>query len=139
MACASPAYLRARGTPGTPADLAHHDCLGYAYSTRAAERTWRFTRNGKIYAVEVKYRLEANGGTPLKAAAIEGAGVLIAAEDTLRGAIKDGRLMRVLPDYEPSSRPFHLLYPRDHRQTPKLARFITLAVAVFGADRKAIS
>ena len=139
VACASPAYLRARGTLSTPADLVHHDCLGYAYSTRAAERTWRFTRNGESYAVEVKYRLEANGGTPLKAAAIAGAGVLIAAEDTLRGAIEDGRLVRVLPDYEPPSRPFHLLYPRDNRQTPKLARFIALAVAVFGPDRKAIS
>ena len=139
VACASPAYLRARGTPATPADLVGHDCLGYAYSTRAAERTWRFTRDGETYAVEVKHRLEANGGTPLKAAALEGAGVLIAAEDTLRDAIEDGRLVRVLPGYEPPSRPFHLLYPRDHRQTPKLARFIALAVAVFGADGKASS
>ena len=139
VACASPAYLRTRGTPTKPADLVDHDCLGYSYSSRAAERTWRFTRDGETYLVDVKYRLEVNGGSALKAAALQGAGVLIAAADTLRDAIEDGRLVRVLPDYEPPSRPFHLLYPRDHRQTPKLARFTALAVEVFAVSEKMVS
>ena len=139
VACASPAYLRARGTPATPEDLVQHDCLGYAYSTRAAERTWRFKRDGETYSVAVNYRLEANGGTALKTAALAGAGIVIAAEDTLRDAIEDGRLVRILPCYEPPSRPFHMLYPRDHRQTPKLARFIALAVVAFSPERDGAS
>lgn len=31
VACASPAYLRERGVPTTPADLSGHDCLRYAH------------------------------------------------------------------------------------------------------------
>ena len=137
VACASPAYLQARGTPVTPADLAGHDCLGYAYRTRPSERTWRFRRGDEVSEVVVNYRLEANDGVALKVAALAGAGVMVAAEAMLRDAIHDGRLVRILPDYALPSRPFHLLYPRDHRQTPKLARFIALAVAILGSDRNA--
>ncbi len=137
VACASPAYLHARGTPATPADLAGHDCLGYAYRTRPSERTWRFTRGGEFHDVVVNYRLEANDGVALMVAALAGAGVVVAAEALLRDAIQDGRLVRILPDYELPSRPFHLLYPREHRQTPKLARFVALAVSVLGSERNA--
>ncbi len=137
VACASPAYLHARGTPATPADLAGHECLGYAYRTRPSERTWRFTRGGEFHDVVANYRLEANDGVALMVAALAGAGVVVAAEALLRDAIQDGRLVRILPDYELPSRPFHLLYPREHRQTPKLARFVALAVSVLGSERNA--
>ncbi len=135
VACASPTYLHTRGTPATPADLAGHDCLGYAYRTRPPERTWRFTRGGEIHQVIVNYRLEANDGVALKVAALAGAGVVCAAEAMLRDAIQDGRLVRILPDFELRSPPFHLLYRRDHRQTPKFARFVALAVALLSPER----
>ncbi|MGH8409080.1 MAG: LysR family transcriptional regulator, partial [Pseudomonas sp.] len=34
VVCAAPKYLAERGTPLTPADLEHHECLGYAYWSR---------------------------------------------------------------------------------------------------------
>jgi DNA-binding transcriptional LysR family regulator len=44
MLAASPAYLAARGTPKTPADLANHDCIfGPGPFGRAS---WSFNRNG---------------------------------------------------------------------------------------------
>ena len=38
--CASPAYLARRGTPQSPADLEHHDCLVFSGTPGAA--VWRF-------------------------------------------------------------------------------------------------
>ena len=41
MLVASPTYLDRRGRPTHPADLAHHDCFGYAYLR--TRDTWHFT------------------------------------------------------------------------------------------------
>ena len=132
VACASPAYLRERGAPLTPGDLAGHTCLGYAYRTRPTDKGWVFTRDGKTHAVQVDRRLEANDGVALSSIASAGGGIVLAGADVLRQAIDDGRLVRILPDYDPPSRPMHLVYAADRRQTPKLRAFIDAAVIAFG-------
>lgn len=128
---ASPAYLGSRGVPIDPADLVAHDCLAYAYPSRNPDRRWMFQRDGRTITVEVRCRFQANDGTALVSAAIEGAGIVLAAEDVLRDALASGRLIRVLPEYQPPSRPMHLLYSPDRRQTPKLRSFIAAAVDHF--------
>ena len=135
VACASPVYLRERGTPVAPEDLARHACLGYAYRTRPTDKEWLFTRDGKTHAVRINRRLEANDGVALLSIAVAGGGIVLAAEDVLRQAIVDGRLVRVLPGYDPPSRPMHLVYAADRRQTPKLRAFIAAATCAFGPDR----
>ena len=131
-ACASPAYLQRWGTPKTPADLTAHECLGYAYWPRPAERTWRFHRDGIVHEVAVRSRLQIDDGQALLKAALDGFGVVLCAEDVLKEAVADGRLVSVLDGYAPPSRPVHLLYPRDRLQTPKLRRFIDAAVDAVG-------
>ena len=133
--CASPAYLRERGAPATPEDLAGHDCLSYAYRTRPADKEWLFTRDGRTHGVGITPRLEVNDAVALLSVATAGGGVMLAAEDVLRQAINDGRLVRVLPGYEPPSRPMHLVYAADRRQTPKLRAFIDAAVIAFAPDK----
>jgi DNA-binding transcriptional LysR family regulator len=43
-----------------------------------------------------------------------------------------GRLVQVLPDYDAPSRPVHLIYHPDRRQTPKLKSFIAAVVSELG-------
>src|SRR5262245_61375918 len=43
VACASPAYLKARATPKSPEDLSTHDCVTYA--PLQATATWTFKRD----------------------------------------------------------------------------------------------
>ncbi len=134
VAAASPTYLDNRGVPTDPADLAAHDCLAYAYPSRNPDRRWQFQRDGRMHTVDVRCRLQANDGTALVTAAVEGAGVVLAAEDVLRDALISGRLVRVLPKYELPSRPMHLLYSPDRRQAPKLSSFIDAAAEHFRSD-----
>ena len=132
VACASPAYLRERGTPATPADLKGHECLGYASWSGSALTEWRFVRSGRVHDIHVRGHLRINDTTALLSAALSGFGIVLIAADLARGALATGHLVTVLPAFEAPSRPMHLLYLADRRQTPKLRSFIDAAVQEFG-------
>lgn len=121
---ASPAYLRRRGIPREPAELTQHDCLVYAHRSQKPDLSWKFQGNGQIHTVEVNCKFKSNDVTALLSAATQGAGVVVAAEDALSELIASGRLVQVLPGYEPPSRAMHLLFAPDRHQTPKLRAFI---------------
>ncbi|WP_029624078.1 LysR family transcriptional regulator [Sphingomonas sp. PAMC 26617] len=131
VACASPAYLIERGAPSIPAALTEHDCLGYANPSGPTVNDWRFIRDGRTHAVEISSRLRVNNAAALLQAALEGFGIAFIAEDLARASLSSGRLVRVLPDYDTPSRPMHLLFHPDRRQTPKLRSFVSEVVAEF--------
>ena len=124
VACASPAYLRERGIPTTPSDLEAHECLGYANWPEPTVSGWRFVRDGRIYDIDVRSRLKVNNAAALHQAALDGLGIIFIAEDLARATLAAGQLVRVLPNYEAPSRPMHLLFHPDRRQTPKLKSFV---------------
>jgi DNA-binding transcriptional LysR family regulator len=132
VACASPSYLAASGTPVIPADLARHECLGFAYWARPPADEWQFTGADGIHTVRVGSRLSINNGQALRAAALEGFGIILLSHELLEDDLAAGRLVRILPDYEPPSRPMHILFAPDRKPTPKLRSFIDFVVATFG-------
>lgn len=129
-ACASPAYLAARGAPAAPGDLAGHDCLGFSGS--AIETVWRFSGPEGEIAVPIRPHLSVNSGEALRRAALAGLGIIVQAEELTREDVAAGSLVRVLPDWEPSPRPMHLLFAPDRRLTPKLRSFIEFSARRFG-------
>jgi DNA-binding transcriptional LysR family regulator len=131
VACASPSYLSTHGTPQAPADLARHECLGYAYWARPADSQWQFSQDGKEYRVPVSSRLQVNESRALTLAAVEGFGIVLGPDIFLAAALASGELVQVLPDYQAPSRPMHLLYPADRLRTAKLRTFIDRALAAF--------
>jgi DNA-binding transcriptional LysR family regulator len=133
IACASPAYLAARGVPRTPSDLESHDCLAYAYWSPSIPCRWVFTRNGRAEEVCATGRMRSNDWKALLHAAIEGFGVTLGPESVLSGEIAAGRLVRVLDDYEGPVRPMHVLYPAGRRPTMKVRSFVDAVVEAFGA------
>ena len=132
VACASPAYLRERGTPSNPAHLEDHECLGYTHWSRPMVYEWRFVRDGQAHEVRIRNRLQANDAKALLTAALDGFGVVLIAEDLVRDGLRSGQLVRILPDFETPSRPMHLLFHPQRRQTPKLRTFIDAVVQEFG-------
>ena len=80
----------------------------------------------------MKGNFTVNNGQALRAAAIEGLGVIMQPEVLLADDVASGRLVRILTDYDPPSRPMHLVYLKDRRPTPKLRSFIDFVVAKFG-------
>ena len=119
--CASPAYLAARGTPRTIADLAAHNCLGYTLPTPANAGRWLFGADGSI-AVPVRGTLVANNGDALRWAAVAGQGLIYQPTFILADDIRAGRLVSLTLDQPlPRFGGAHAVYPGG-RQPPAKVR-----------------
>ncbi|MDQ0390717.1 LysR family transcriptional regulator [Labrys monachus] len=132
IACASPGYLAARGMPRTPADLAAHDCLGFVFASGQPFAEWRFGREGEIHKVQPRSRFQVNDARVLRAAALDGHGIVLQADLILADDLAAGRLVQVLPEYETPARPLHLLFAAARPPTQTLRRFIDHVADRFG-------
>lgn len=105
---AAPSYLASAPKLDTPEDLVAHDCI--TFSRMRATQTWRFTQGRKKREVPVSGPLSADQGDTLVTLAMSGAGVIMMPEWIMKTELQDGRLVRVLPDWQPPSIPMHLVY-----------------------------
>jgi DNA-binding transcriptional LysR family regulator len=105
---ASKTYLRRAGTPKTPADLQDHNCLHYL---RAQDTpTWTLARvkpkvkengNNERITVPVTGQLAANNSEALREAALTGLGIALLPDFSAQASLQQGKLMQVLPDWQP--------------------------------------
>lgn len=95
--CASPAYIEREGTPATPAELERHSCL--EFSELATFPYWHLTSGSRVHKVVASGRLQSNDAVALREAARAGLGVLGAGEWLTASDIREGRLVRVLPEW----------------------------------------
>ncbi len=110
VTCASPAYLRAHGTPAHPDDLRHH--VGLQYSNLGYQQQWRYqTARGKVIHAQPRIRIRSNNGEALAAAAVAGLGITSGPTFILGGYIEDNSLLPLLSDYQRPPVGIHALYP----------------------------
>lgn len=95
---ASPAYLKSRGTPQTPADLSGHECLRLRQSNGRPRvwRMWRVTEPDHPIEVAVTPMITANHTDTLLRATLDGAGITSVAMDMVAPYLTRGELVRVL-------------------------------------------
>jgi len=109
IVCASSAYLERRGTPRTPADLQHHDCL--VFSDIPGVAVWRFGCDPKAECrVRISGRVWANSLDALVTAAKCSAGIVRVPSWQVEAELAAGRLQRILREHEPAPTPLHLLF-----------------------------
>ncbi|MEX3762333.1 LysR family transcriptional regulator [Paraburkholderia phenoliruptrix] len=113
VACCSPAYLRRRGRPAAPADLARHSCLLYGHGGVV---TWEFAVDGAVKSFEVLGPLRANNGDLIRDAAVAGLGIVRLPDFIVADALRSGRLVTVLDEFLPSPTGVYAVYPQ-HRQS----------------------
>ena len=104
--CAAPAYLARHGTPQTPAELARHNCLTYAYFGRSL---WQFERDGEPSGVPVSGNISANESTVLLEASVAGAGISLQPLYAAAPLLRAGRLVQLLPQYRAEALGIHAL------------------------------
>lgn len=118
---ASPDYLRRRGAPETPADLATHDIV--AFEAIDTTNDWRFD----AAAVRLEPRLVVNSADAAIAAAEQGAGVTRALSYQVEEAIGAGRLVPLLGTFSAARLPVQALYPARRAASPNVAAFVKAA------------
>ena len=95
---ASPRYLEEHGALERPQDLSDHECILFTAFTN--EGQWKLTGPEGTAVVPVSGMLSTNNGYVLNNLAEQGLGVTFGATLSLAPALLDGRLVRVLCDYE---------------------------------------
>lgn len=98
-AYASPDYLVKHGTPKSPDDLDHHQCMGYLLPMTGDHREWHFTKNGKDFSRVVSGALNINNAETLLEAAIAGAGIVMVSDFIAGHALRSGKIQRILSEY----------------------------------------
>jgi len=94
--CAAPSFLARRGVPKHRRALAALPCL--TYGSGAAPVTWTLRRaSGEVQRITVHGPVRSNNLELLAALAVSGRGVTRLADWAVRDALRDGRLVEVLP------------------------------------------
>ena len=100
---ASSEYLRRRGTPAHPAELATHQCLLYLRDTPS--QSWGFERQGtrkpERVIVTVNGPLRANNSEVLREAVLGGLGIGLLPDFSATAFLGPRQLVTVLPQWEP--------------------------------------
>jgi DNA-binding transcriptional LysR family regulator len=133
IVCAAPGYLRARGTPRRPADLAGHDAITFSGVT--PRREWSFEAGGKRQAVAPRIRLEVNSAEVAVEAAAAGQGITRVLYYQADRALRAGKLRAVLTEFEPPPLPIHVVHPEGRRVAARVRAFVDFAVRRLRANR----
>jgi len=126
---AAPAYLAERGAPRVPSDLSAHSLLIYTLANNPTEL--RFTRGQETESLTVKGVLESTDGQVLRAAALDGMGILIQPTYILYDDIVAGRLVPVLEDWDLPRLTINLAFPSRNHLSAKVRTFIDFLVGEF--------
>ncbi|MEZ5665636.1 MAG: substrate binding domain-containing protein [Burkholderiaceae bacterium] len=93
-----------QGTPRSPQDLSAHNCLHYPRPQETP--AWTLRRHGDggeatRVTVQVGGSLAANNSEALRDAAMGGLGIALLPDFSAQTALRSGKLIQVLPDWQP--------------------------------------
>ncbi|HWI83436.1 LysR family transcriptional regulator [Ramlibacter sp.] len=120
---ASPDYLRRRGMPASPEDLAAHECL--VVRENEAFDIWRLQKERDRSEVRVRVGgpLSSNSGELVRDWCLAGRGIMLRSLWDIAGALATGELVRVLPGYAMVDADIHWVAPHT-ASTPRRIRLL---------------
>lgn len=130
--CASPAYLRSRGTPEQPQDLQGHKFIAWK-NLLERELINAARETAKLDLSLMSCLTVLDDGDAQRAATIAGAGISINSLWNVVHEIAAGRLVRVLPGWCSNDQSvLWLVYPRSNVLTPKTRIFMDFLINKLG-------
>ncbi len=125
VTCGAPAYLKANGTPRTPADLLQHHCI--ASANLSATDRWSFRVDGEDQTFPIRSRLAVTTAEAAIDAAAAGIGITRVLSYQAAAAVKADKLKVLLRPYELPEIPVSLVHPEARLTPPKVRAFLDFA------------
>lgn len=133
--CCAPGYLEQVPPPKSLADLAHHNCLQFAFYPFGDE--WRFEgADGKPVSVRVHGNIVTSSGEMLRLLALGGHGLFLAPMFMVVDDLAAGTLVPILPEYRTLTFAINAIYPHRNHLSTKVRSFIDLLADRFAQHRK---
>jgi len=120
--CATPAYLEHAPPLRDPADLKNHRCL--AFSGLRTGTLWQFTRQRQRRSVRIDPVMQTNDSKAIRDAVLAGVGIGVQGDYMGDPLIASGELVEVLPDWQLSQSPIHLVWLPGADRVPAVRRLI---------------
>lgn len=114
---ASPDYLTRHGAPDTVDALEQHACLAYQIKGRTYDR-WAFPGDEGLRAVRVSGPLVSDDADVVRRWAIAGEGIAYKSWLDVCGDVREGRLVRLLPEVAGELTPLNLVCPHRKQFSP---------------------
>ncbi|MFS2125705.1 LysR family transcriptional regulator [Pseudomonas sp. Pseusp97] len=139
--CASPEYLKRRGTPTSVADLHQHQCLRLQDPT--FPEGWAFEEGNEESVIRPRDTFMVNVAEALTGAAAAGMGICLLPSYVAAPALRRRSLVRVLPRHSLHVRQIYALYPSRRFLDAKIRTWVEFLKAelprVFEEDEAALN
>jgi DNA-binding transcriptional LysR family regulator len=124
--CASPSYLKSRGAPMIPDDLADHDCVLYGRAD-GSTTLWRFGNGpGASEGRALTGRMVLGSAEAQVGAVKAGFGITQTATWLIEDELRSGALVEILPQFATEGLPLHLVWSVSRQLSPKVDAMISL-------------
>lgn len=124
IVCASPEYIKKHEKPESPKDLLRHNCIIFGEN-----KAWEFRHKNTREITKLRNlsgNIKCDNGEIIKELAISGIGITLKSSRDAEDAIKEGKLLVLLQDYEIiNETSFYVVYPSIKYKSPKVKAFIS--------------
>jgi DNA-binding transcriptional LysR family regulator len=126
-------YFERHPVPVHPKDLTGHNCLHFTFYQRADD--WNFMDQGRPVSVRVRGRLRTDNQEALLDAVLAGAGLAVLPTWLIQKQLANGRLHRVLTQFETPRVPVYAVFPRRGPPPNKVRAFINFLADRYNTER----
>ncbi len=124
LTVAAPSYLKRRGRPRRPEDLAQHSCLQYRNPLTGQPFEWEFHRGRKILPVATKGPLLLTDVNTMLRTCLAGGGIAQVMAFGMRAYLEAGRLVELFPDWPGEVFPLYAIHPFRRHPAAKVRAFL---------------
>ncbi|MGR9466579.1 LysR family transcriptional regulator [Rhizobium leguminosarum] len=122
---ASPAYIKAHGSPETPEELVTHQAL------MQGMETWQVMDGDKILTIRPQGRFKADNGAALVVAAAAGLGIAALPDGLTQGYINSGALVTVMKNHPPPPAGIYVVRPPGQHSSRKVRVLTEMLIECF--------